>query len=62
MKLFNILYFYFVDTLYRWYPTQPGLDSLMGSIKAQFREPWPTWGHIPQEVRDQWWKNFQVIN
>ena len=44
----------------RWYPSQPGVETLMASIKSQFRDPWPTWKKVPEETRNQWWKEFQV--
>ena len=59
-----MLYFYNKDIYFccncRWYPSQAGLDVLMGSIKSQYREPWPTWKKIPEEIRDKWFREFRV--
>lgn len=44
----------------RWYPPQPGVETIMSSVKSQFTEPWPTWTSVDEQVRNHWWREFQV--
>lgn len=30
------------------------------TMKEHIRGPWPTWKHVPDEIRGQWWQSFQV--
>ncbi|KOM51474.1 hypothetical protein LR48_Vigan09g013300 [Vigna angularis] len=42
-----------------FYPTKTASKAITATIKAQFDEPWVTWGQIPQTRRDVFFERFR---
>ncbi|RAL48019.1 hypothetical protein DM860_017796 [Cuscuta australis] len=42
-----------------WVPSQAGVDALNDAIMSSYRDAWPTWSLVSEDVKARWWDFFK---